>query len=216
MNRLVPLVIIAMGFLAFATLLLVILPAAQIRTIEPPAALAPYTPEEARGRAQYVALGCVYCHSQQPRPPEQAPDVERGWGRPSTAADYVYDRPHLLGTMRTGPDLLNVGVRLPSRDWHLTHLYQPRAVIPTSLMPAFTFLFEVKAEPAPDDVVVALPPGQGPEAGVVVATPAALDLTAYLLSLDRSYPAERPDLRDNGFVPSARDDVPPRGGKDAS
>src|SRR3546814_11471675 len=78
-----------------------------------------------RSRAQYVANGCVYCHSQQPRSSGQTlADQARGWGRPSTPGDYAYDAPQLLGTMRTGPDLLNVGVRLPSRDWQLTHLSQ--------------------------------------------------------------------------------------------
>lgn len=200
MNRLFPLVLVALGLLAFATALLVILPAAQIRRIEPPAELAPYSAAEQRGRDQYVSLGCLYCHSQQPRLPEQAPDMARGWGRPSTAADYVYDRPHLLGTMRTGPDLLNIGARMPSRGWHLTHLYQPRAVQPASLMPSYPFLFEVKPEADPDDVAVRLPAFYRPAEGVVVAKPAALDLVAYLKSLDRTYPIEQPQLRDNGFA----------------
>lgn len=57
------------------------------------------------------AQGCVYCHSQQPRDAKLAPDASRGWGRASTPGDYAYDYPHLLGTMRTGPDLFNIGVR---------------------------------------------------------------------------------------------------------
>src|SRR3546814_16494328 len=76
----------------------------------------------------YIEQGCLYCHSQQPRSADQAPDDERGWGRASVASDYAYDHPHLMGTMRTGPDLLNVGPRLPSRDWPTTHLNQPRAL----------------------------------------------------------------------------------------
>ncbi len=199
MNRLFPLILIALGLLAFATIMLVILPAAQIRSIAPPAGLKPYSATEQRGRDHYVSLGCVYCHSQQPRLPEQAPDSARGWGRPSTAADYVYDRPHLLGTMRTGPDLLNVGARLSSRSWHLTHLYQPRAVEPASLMPSYPFLFEVKPKADADEVEIRLPPEYAPNDGVVVATPAALDLVAYLKSLDRTYPVAHPELRDNGF-----------------
>ena len=39
---------------------------------------------------------------------------------------------------------------------------------------------------------------------VVVAKQGALDLVDYLLSLDRTYPAANPELRDNGF---ADDDV---------
>ena len=35
--------------------------------------------------------------------------------------------------MRTGPDLLNIGARQPSVDWHLLHLYNPRAVVEGSI-----------------------------------------------------------------------------------
>lgn len=200
MNRLIPLILVAAAILAFATVFLVILPGSEIRAADAPAGLEPYTEAELRGRGHYVDLGCVYCHSQQPRSPEQAPDAARGWGRASTAADYVYDAPHLLGTMRTGPDLLNIGARMPSRAWHLTHLYQPRAITPSSIMPAFPFLFEEKARAEPGDVVVDLPEGFGPEDGVVVARQSALDLVDYLLSLDRTYPAAHPELRDNGYA----------------
>src|SRR3546814_2050223 len=75
---------------------------------------------------------------------------------------YVYDSPHQLGTMRTGPDLLNVGARLPSRDWHLTHLYQPRASFGWSMMPAYPYLFEVKERADPGDVVISLPEDHAP------------------------------------------------------
>ena len=199
MNRVLPLIIMALALLAFATLFLVAGPAMQIRTQEASEYLAPYTKAQQRGRDQYVGLGCVYCHSQQPRAPEQAPDNLRGWGRPSTPADYAYDTPHLLGTMRTGPDLLNVAVRLPSVSWHLTHLYQPRAIVEQSIMPAYPFLFEEKEQAEKDDVVVQLPEKYRPEGKVIVARQAALDLVDYLLSLDRTYPAAETDLRDNGF-----------------
>ena len=117
----------ALVILAVATTALVAIPYLILRDVKPPAALKPYTAQQLRGRAVYVKNGCVYCHSQQPRDPSQAPDGTRGWGRPSVAADYAYDSPHLLGTMRTGPDLFNIAVRQPSEDWHLGHLYQPRA-----------------------------------------------------------------------------------------
>src|SRR5690606_7245678 len=124
--------------------------------------LQPYTAAEQRGRVEYIRHGCMYCHSQQPRDPRQAPDGERGWGRPSVAGDYYYDRPHLLGTMRTGPDLLNIGARQPSTDWHLGHLYQPRAYVPGSIMPSYPFLFDVKEKAEAGERVVSLPPGVGP------------------------------------------------------
>ena len=100
--------------LAFATLLLVIAPGLQISARNVPSTPLPYTAAARRGGDRYAALGCVYCHSQQPRSADQAPDGEQGWGRPSAASDYAYDMPHQLGTMRTGPDLPNVGARLPS------------------------------------------------------------------------------------------------------
>lgn len=203
MNRIVPLYVVAFGILAFATLMLVIVPGAQIRQQHAAPGLKQYTEQELAGRAQYVNMGCVYCHSQQPRSPSQSlADFSRGWGRPSTAADYAYDTPHQLGTMRTGPDLLNVGARLPSRDWHLTHLYQPRAIFDWSIMPAYPFMFEHKEKAEAGDVVVKLPPEFQPAGKVVVARQEALDLAAYLQSLNRTYPSdvEEGQLRDQGFA----------------
>lgn len=206
MNRIVPLFVGAFVILAFATLFLVIFPGMQIRSEAAPSQLKPYTDQQLAGRAQYVSNGCVYCHSQQPRSPGQSmADSAKGWGRPSTAADYVYDRPHLLGTMRTGPDLLNVGARLPSVDWHLTHLYQPRAIFDWSIMPSYPYLFDVKEKADEGDVVVRLPKANQPAGKVVVARQEALDLVAYLISLDRTYPTPDPDgrLRDRGYDPRA-------------
>jgi len=179
----------AMVMLALSTSALVVLPYMQVRDVKPTPGLKPYSDAEWRGREQYVANGCVYCHSQQPRARSFAPDFERGWGRASVAGDYAYDTPHLLGTMRTGPDLLNIGARQPSEQWHLGHLYQPRAYVPGSIMPSYPYLFRVKAEADSSDVVLRLPPGAAPLGKVVVARPEALDLVRYLQSLDRTMPA---------------------------
>src|SRR3546814_4547625 len=154
MNRIAQLAILALGILAFATLMLVVFPGIQIGSEAPTPGLKPYTAQQLRGRHVYIEQGCLYCHSQQPRSADQAPDDERGWGRASVASDYAHDHPHLMGTMRTGPDLLNVGARLPSRDWPLTHIYQPRAISKWTTMPAYPYLFEKKAKAAPGDVVV--------------------------------------------------------------
>ena len=179
----------AIVIMAFAAGALVVMPYITLHDTAPPEGLRPYTAQELRGRQSYIANGCIYCHSQQPRDPGVAPDVARGWGRPSVPADYVYDKPHLLGTMRTGPDLLNIAVRQPSRDWHLGHLYQPRAYSPGSIMPAYPYLFERRrGAPREGEVAVSLPPGYVVEGERIVATQEALDLTAYLLSLDRTYP----------------------------
>ncbi|VTS02479.1 cbb3-type cytochrome c oxidase subunit II [Tuwongella immobilis] len=106
----------------------------------------------ARGVEVYKANGCIYCHSQQVRPRGFGVDIERGWGeRRTVARDYLYDRPLMLGTMRTGPDLANISVRQPSQDWHHKHLYNPRMMVPGSIMPSFAFLYEkraIKGEPS--------------------------------------------------------------------
>jgi cytochrome c oxidase cbb3-type subunit II len=188
MNRTLTLVIGALIMLAMATLVLVALPYRELQAEVPPAQLKPYTLAELRGRATYVSMGCVYCHSQQPRAAALGPDGVRGWGRPPIPADYVYDYPQLLGVSRTGPDLFNIGARQPSADWNLAHLYQPRSVTPGSVMPAYPFLFKVVAQPGPNDKVVSLPAQFAPAGGRVVATQEALDLVAYLTSLDHTYP----------------------------
>lgn len=192
----------AMVSLAVATAALVVLPYMEVRDIAPPEGLKPYTSAQQRGRDVYIANGCMYCHTQQPRDRNLGPDHERGWGRASVPGDYVYDKPHLLGSMRTGPDLFNIGVRQPSKDWHLGHLYQPRAYVPGSIMPAYPYLFETKAAAEPGDEVVKLPPGHGPAQGVVVARPEALDLVKYMQGLDHTYPV-LPTPPRNAIGPSA-------------
>ena len=183
----------AMVILGGATALLVVMPYLLLKNVPPPAALKPYDGEQLAGRQSYIANGCVYCHSQQPRDIQQAPDAKRGWGRASVAGDYAYDTPHLLGTMRTGPDLLNIGARQPSKDWHLGHLYQPRAYTPGSIMPSYPYLFVVRKGTASDgETVVNLPPPFAKPGEVVIAKPEALALVSYLLSLDRTYPALAP------------------------
>lgn len=181
-----------MVMLSLATSALVVIPYLQVRHVQPTPGLKPYTETELRGRQSYIANGCVYCHSQQPRATGFAPDNKRGWGRASVAGDYAYDSPHLLGTMRTGPDLLNIGGRQPSAQWHLGHLYQPRAYVPGSIMPAYPFLFTAKAREEPGDTLVNLPPAHVPPGKVVVAKPEALELVAYLKALDRSFAALPP------------------------
>jgi cytochrome c oxidase cbb3-type subunit 2 len=139
-----------------------------------------------KGRDLYRANGCIYCHSQQVRPQGFGADIERGWGtRRSVSRDYLYDKPVFLGTMRTGPDLTNIGQRQPSVDWHLSHLYDPQITSKGSTMPPFRFLFaqrKIGAKPSPDALKLtgefAPPPGYE-----LVPTENAKDLVAYLLSL---------------------------------
>jgi len=90
---------------------------------------------EAAGRKIYIANGCVYCHSQSIR------SVDWGLGaeRIAQAGDYVVDKPILLGSQRTGPDLSQEGGEHPD-DWHMAHFVNPRYTRPNSIMPAFAFL----------------------------------------------------------------------------
>jgi cytochrome c oxidase cbb3-type subunit 2 len=68
------------------------------------------TGEQIRGQQVYQSQGCVYCHTQQVRDPHQGADQARGWGtRRSVARDYIYQSSAVLGYMRLGPDLANVG-----------------------------------------------------------------------------------------------------------
>jgi cytochrome c oxidase cbb3-type subunit II len=139
----------------------------------------PLTALEAEGRDVYVANGCSYCHTQQVRPLAQ----DKVFGRPSAPGDFAYQTPELLGSERTGPDLANVGARQPSDVWQYIHLYNPRAVVPESIMPSFAWMFEV-VDKAPEGVrPVPLPKAYAPEHGVVVPRREAQALLAYLLSL---------------------------------
>jgi len=70
-----------------------------------------------RGARVYVANGCVYCHSEQVRPDYAGADIERGWGnRRSAPRDYIFERQVLLGKMRMGQDLANIGARAPAEQ----------------------------------------------------------------------------------------------------
>lgn len=182
----------AMVALGMATAALVVMPYLEVRDIQPPVGLKSYTGAQLRGREVYVANGCVYCHSQQPRSASFGPDTARGWGRTSVPGDYFYDKPHLLGSMRTGPDLFNIGARQPSKDWHLGHLYQPRAYVPGSIMPSYPFLFTVKDAKdalAEGEEALTLPPAYSPKQGqVVVPSAQALDLVKYLQGMNHTYP----------------------------
>ena len=211
MTRTLTLILGVCATIGFALIVLIVLPQVLLVQVQAPSQLQPYTAAQLRGRAVYIANGCVYCHSQQVRDSNYTVDVERGWGgRSSVPADYVYDAPHLLGTMRTGPDLLNIANRQPSADWHLLHLYQPRALVDWSIMPAFPFLFEEKDPAAvlPGDRVVDVTGPYAPAGKVVVAGPDALALTDYLLSLKRDYPIEPSQASLDTYLAALRRDDP--------
>jgi len=105
-------------------------------TIEKVKGVRPYTPLELVGRNIYIREGCYTCHSQMVRPFRD--EAER-YGHYSIAAESMYDHPFQWGSKRTGPDLARVGGKY-SNEWHAAHMIDPRAVVPESIMPAYSFL----------------------------------------------------------------------------
>ncbi|MGV3592160.1 MAG: cytochrome-c oxidase, cbb3-type subunit II [Gammaproteobacteria bacterium] len=105
-----------------------------------------YDAVELTGRDIYIREGCHVCHSQQVRP--LVAEVER-YGPYSRSGEFVYDRPFLWGSKRTGPDLHRVGGKY-SNAWHEAHLLDPRSVVPESIMPAYPWLAERAATEAGD------------------------------------------------------------------
>jgi cytochrome c oxidase cbb3-type subunit 2 len=97
-----------------------------------------YSALELVGRDIYIAEGCSVCHSQQIRP--LLAEVKR-YGPYSRAGEFVYDRPFLWGSKRTGPDLHRIGGKY-SDIWHRIHLLDPREVVENSIMPAYPWLGE--------------------------------------------------------------------------
>lgn len=176
----------------FLTVVIAIIPALHNQlSYAPLPGSEPLTGDALKGKAIFVANGCVACHTQQVRNIA----MDRTWGdRPSIAADYAGIRrtdlwrntATLMGTERTGPDLTSIGSRQPSDVWHLLHLYAPRSVVPASIMPAYPWLFEEKSQASPGDTVVNVPPPFAPTDRQVVARPEALQLVAYLLSLKQT------------------------------
>jgi cytochrome c oxidase cbb3-type subunit I/II len=102
-----------------------------------------YNEQQALGRAVYIREGCWYCHSQFVRP---VTGETRRWGPVSQAGEYAYDTPHLFSTRRIGPDLTRIGLKY-SDEWHLAHFWDPRMVVPDSIMPRFAGLFDAPDTP---------------------------------------------------------------------
>jgi cytochrome c oxidase cbb3-type subunit II len=111
-------------------------------TTEPIAGLKPLNALQLEGRDIYIREGCHVCHTQMVRPLRA--EVER-YGHYSVAGESVYEHPFLWGSKRTGPDLARVGGRY-SDDWHKVHLFNPRIVVPESIMPAYPQLYDNKLD----------------------------------------------------------------------
>jgi cytochrome c oxidase cbb3-type subunit I/II len=102
----------------------------------------PYTPLELAGRDIYIREGCVGCHSQQIRPFRS--ETER-YGEYSKSGEYIYDRPFLWGSKRTGPDLWRQGGKYPD-SWHYNHMIEPTSMSPGSIMPAYPHMAAYKLD----------------------------------------------------------------------
>ncbi len=187
----------ALALFLVLTILVAIIPAINNQNNNSPLPNAePLSGDALKGKAIYVSNGCVACHTQQVR----NVDMDKVWGsRPGIPADYAGNQrtdfwrntATLMGTERTGPDLTNIGTRQPSLEWHLLHLYQPRAVVGGSIMPAYPWMFEEKNELGPEDVAITVPKDFRNNAqGKIVATKEALQLVAYLQSLKQTPLAE--------------------------
>lgn len=185
--------ITAFALFFFLTIMVALLPAINNQNNNKPLpGSEPLSADATAGKAVFVANGCVGCHTQQVRNVE----MDNVWGsRPGIAADYAGNErtdfwrntATLMGSERTGPDLTNIGSRQPSADWHLLHLYQPRAVVGQSIMPAYQFLFEVKEQLLPGEKEISVPAEfrKGVN-GKIVAGKEAMQLVAYLQTLKQT------------------------------
>ena len=164
------------------------------QAVEIPATGSLYPPARSglarQGAEVYRAQGCVECHTRQIRP--VGGDLQRtGWGlRRTVAQDYLYDSPVLLGNLRLGPDLTNIGTRQTNSTWHLTHLYNPQSTSPGSTMPPYAYLFEKhKLKPGQRPSPEALMVQNAGESGFeIVPKQEATALVAYLISLHSEAP----------------------------
>ncbi|KGO09906.1 cytochrome-c oxidase, cbb3-type subunit I [Elizabethkingia bruuniana] len=103
-------------------------------------AVKPYSPLELEGRDLYIREGCNACHSQIVRPfRDEIVRFNGKNGQYSKAGEFVYDRPFLWGSKRTGPDLHREGGKNPS-SWHYKHMYNPRSTSAGSIMPRYPWL----------------------------------------------------------------------------
>lgn len=159
-----------------------------------------------QGREVYQELGCVTCHTQQVRY-YGGRDIERGWGERATVAqDYVGDYPVLIGYVRKGQDLTNVGERRPDASWHHLHFYRPQVTSPGTSMPSYDFLYQTRRVIG-ERSARALDlegPHAPPEGYEVVPTRRAEALVAYMTSLKINYDVEyAPSVEKMQYQPSA-------------
>ncbi|MCK4507974.1 MAG: cbb3-type cytochrome c oxidase subunit II [Desulfuromonadales bacterium] len=133
-KRPILLLVLATCAIMVGTIVTMILPFAWVNTeadrIE---GVTPYTALQQEGRDPYIRDGCNNCHTQTVRP--LVPEVLR-YGDYSKSGEFVYDRPFLWGSKRTGPDLARLGGKYPDA-WHYKHMESPRSMVPKTNMPDY-------------------------------------------------------------------------------
>ncbi|KQR95041.1 cytochrome C oxidase Cbb3 [Chryseobacterium sp. Leaf180] len=136
---------VLLGILSFITISIgssvEIIPTLSLKKSVPTiSAVKPYSPLELEGRDLYIREGCNSCHSQMIRPfRDEIVRFNGKNGQYSKAGEFIYDRPFLWGSKRTGPDLHREGGKNPS-SWHYKHMYNPRSTSAGSIMPRFPWL----------------------------------------------------------------------------
>jgi len=138
------LIVVILFVLLFGGLVEVIPLFFQKSTTTPVEGLKPYTALQLAGRDIYTREGCYNCHSQMIRPFRA--ETQR-YGHYSVAGEFVYDHPFQWGSKRTGPDLHRVGGKY-SDQWQITHLNNPRDLVPESIMPAYPWLMTAPVDAA--------------------------------------------------------------------
>lgn len=137
--------VLATAAILVGTIVTMVLPFAWVNTeADRIATVTPYSALELTGRDIYIREGCNNCHTQTIRP--LVADVLR-YGEYSKSGEFVYDRPHLWGSRRAGPDLARLGGKYPDA-WHYQHMEAPASMIPKSNMPAYAFLKNRFVDPA--------------------------------------------------------------------
>ncbi len=138
------LLVLATVTILVGTIITMVLPFAWVNTeADRIASVTPYTPLELAGRDVYIREGCNNCHSQTVRP--LVAEVLR-YGDYSKSGEFVYDRPHLWGSRRMGPDLARIGGKYPDA-WHYKHMRDPKSMVPQTNMPAYAFLDQGRIDP---------------------------------------------------------------------
>lgn len=161
-------VILVAVFFFIGTYFTMIVPLMDERLNTPLSGATPYNDLEMKGKRIYESEGCWYCHTQQVRNllhetiryGMAEEETQKRFGirahikaPPSQPGEYTFDKPHLLGTRRIGPDLARVGVKYDN-SWHINHLRDPRSTSPGSIMPSYGWLFTNEGQPTEDAIAL--------------------------------------------------------------